>query len=324
MADEHIIKRLTPEFKRVDQEIRDQIDSNVSYVAEVCRYHLLSGGKRIRPVLFLLASRLCGYHGPDAYRMSAAVEFLHGATLLHDDVVDEADTRRGQRAAHMVYGNRGVILVGDFLLAKSLGLGAEAGRMFFIEIMAGVVAQMSEGEILQILFARKPDITEQQYEDIIYRKTGILIESSCRLGAVYAHAPDEWTEALRVFGRDIGLAFQIIDDTLDYRATEAEFGKPVGHDLDEGKVTLPLIRALARAAPTDRAELESLIVREQRSAGEFARVRELIDRYRGIEESVARASELVAQAKGALDCFPGHPRKTDLEDLADFIVARKR
>ncbi|MEW6264040.1 MAG: polyprenyl synthetase family protein [Thermodesulfobacteriota bacterium] len=324
MSRSGVLTRLEPIFSRIDGQIRDQLSSDVPFVSRVCQYILLAGGKRLRPSLFILAAHICDYPGDQEYRYSAAFEYVHAATLLHDDVVDQSDTRRGQKAAHLVYGNQGVILVGDYLMAKALAIAAETGRMVFIEVMADTMAHMAEGEVLQLLHAHDPRITEAEYEEVILRKTGVLIQSASHLGAVLAEAPETYTEALKHYGRHLGLAFQIIDDTLDFTTTQAEFGKPVGHDLDEGKITLPVIRALAQAEGTDKDELTALVSRERRSPQEFNRVKTLIDKYQGIEQSLQRAAAEIELAKNALSSLPERPEKADLSDLADYIVTRRK
>ncbi|MBU2550876.1 MAG: polyprenyl synthetase family protein [Proteobacteria bacterium] len=323
MESANVIDRLAPVFKQVDQQIRDQIGSDVPFVSQVSEYILLSGGKRLRPTLFVLAARLCGYNGGREYYFSSMFEYLHAATLLHDDVVDQADTRRGQKAAHLVYGNQGVILVGDFLFAKSMALAAETEQLKIGEFLADTVARMAEGEILQLLHAWDVEITEAEYERVIHRKTGALIEAACHLGAILAGAPQDWADRLGSYGRMIGHAFQIIDDALDYSTTAAEFGKPVGHDLDEGKITLPIIRTLREAHAADRAELLELVTKKRRSDEEFERVKALIDQYDGLSQSRDRAIQLVDEAKANLEALPDRPEKADLADLADFIIVRR-
>lgn len=324
MSDNGIIQRLEPILERVDQQIKDHLASDVPFVSQVCDYILLSGGKRLRPALFVLAARLSGYEGGREYYFSSVFEYLHAATLLHDDVVDKSDTRRGKKAAHLVYGNQAVILVGDFLFAKALSLAAESGLVGFVQVLADTVATMAEGEILQLLHAHDLDISEAEYEQVIHRKTGALIESACYLGAVLSGSSDGRLEGLKSYGRKIGQAFQMVDDALDYSTTAAEFGKPVGHDLDEGKITLPVIRALAQADETDRAELRDLVEKKERTPDEFVRVKTLIDKYKGLEQTLARAGELVAEAKEALSVFPDCQEKTDFRQLADFIVTRRK
>ena len=317
------MERLEPVFERVDQKIRGHLSSEVPFIIQVCEHILFSGGKRLRPALFVLAANLCGRDNGQEYRYAAIFEYLHAASLLHDDVVDQADMRRGRRAAHLVYGNQGVILVGDFLFAKALSLASETGRMDFIKILSETVVTLAEGEVQQLINARNTAITENEYEQVIHRKTGVLIEAACYLGAVLAGADQDRADRLRSYGRYIGRAFQVIDDTLDYSGSSREFGKPVGHDLDEGKITLPLIKTLSRADKGDKTELTALIGKKQRSPEEFARVKDMIDKYQGLQQSLDRAAQLVGEARACLDVFPDRPPKKDLNDLAEFIVTRR-
>ena len=323
MSKVEVIERLGPVFDRVKKQIKDHLSTDVPYVMEVAEHILFSGGKHLRPVLFVLSAQLCGYREDKEYYYSSVFEYLHAATLLHDDVIDQAETRRRRKAAHLIYGNPGVILVGDFLLAKSMFLGAETGLVQFFDTMAQTVGRMAEGEVLQLLHAGDPDITEEEYEKVIYRKTATLIESACYLGAALAEAASVQAQALRAYGRKIGLAFQVVDDCLDYSAEESEFGKPVGHDLDEGKVTLPLIKTLKRAKESDRVELADLIRKEERTPEEFTRIKDLMDQYNGLEQAYERAAQLAEEGQAALDIFPDCPQKTDLLELADFIVSRR-
>lgn len=324
MSTPNVIERLAPIFRDVDHQLMDHLKSDVPFVAQVCEYILMAGGKRLRPALFVLASRLSGHEGNREYYYSSVFEYLHAATLLHDDVVDEAETRRGRLAAHLVYGTQGVILVGDFLFAKALVIAAETGHIEFTDVLSKTVAAMAEGEVLQLLHARDAEITEAEYERVIHRKTGALIEAACYLGAVLAEAPADWAQRLKDYGRKIGLAFQMIDDALDYSTTEAEFGKPVGHDLDEGKITLPVIRALAQANQADHQELRELVVKKTRTPDEFSRVKAIINQHRGLEQTLERAAEVVAEAKAALSVFPDRQERQDLMNLADFIITRRK
>ncbi|MBF0529856.1 MAG: polyprenyl synthetase family protein [Deltaproteobacteria bacterium] len=324
MENINVVARLAPVFQEINQRIELHLKTDVPFVAEVCRHILLSGGKRLRPALFVLATHLCGGLEIREMEFSLAFEFLHAATLLHDDVVDNANIRRGKAAAHTVYGNPGVILVGDFLFAKALAISTMTGRLVFTDVMAETVARMTEGEVMQLLKSRDAGITEDEYIQVIHRKTGMLIESCCYLGAILADGQDWQTHGLRQFGRHIGLAFQIIDDTLDYQITSSEFGKPVGHDLDEGKITLPLIRALSQASSQDKTELIELIAQEHRTPDDFNRVRQLIDKYHGLEQAVERAAQEVADGRDALRDFPESQDKKDLLDLADYIITRRK
>jgi octaprenyl-diphosphate synthase len=324
LTDPHVITRLTPLFDRINQELQSSLASDVPYISQVSRHSLLSSGKRIRPVLFILSARLCGYQGTEDVRYSAMFEFLHAASLMHDDVVDESETRRGQIAAHVAYGNKAAILVGDYLLAKAVSQAVSNRSFEFIEVMARTALLLSEGEILQLLHNRDAEITEAEYQRIIYRKTATLIEAACELGAVMAEAPPERRQALAGFGRKIGLAFQIIDDVLDYTTTETELGKPVGQDLDEGLITLPLILALARAGDEERRRILPLILKERRTLTEFEAVLAFIHAHGGVAAAMADAQRSIAEAKAGLMGLPDRPERQDLLDLADFIVSRRK
>lgn len=323
MTHPSVLRELAPIFGAVKRQIQDHLSTDVPYVAKVAEHILLSGGKHLRPTVFVLSARLCADRDVREVYFSSAFEYLHAATLLHDDVIDESETRRNQTAAHVQYGNQGVILVGDYLMAKSMALGAETGLISFIRVMADTVAAMAEGEVLQLLHTHNVNVTAEEYEQVIYRKTAALIESACYLGAVLADAPEQRARALKDFGRGVGLAFQMVDDCLDYEGEPSEFGKPVGQDLDEGKVTLPLILTLNRASDRDRKSLIELIRQPGRSADEFERVKELIRQYDGLEGAKARAQDMIAGAKAALDPLTDGDHKKHLLELADFIVARR-
>ncbi|MBW2090747.1 MAG: polyprenyl synthetase family protein [Deltaproteobacteria bacterium] len=311
-------------FERINEQLTVNLQSDVSYVTQVCEYTLLSGGKRLRPALFILASRLCGYQGDKDFEYSIIFEYLHTASLLHDDVVDESDTRRGQDAAHIVYDNKSVILVGDFLVSKAISLAVKTGLIKLLQILSETAANLTEGQILELLHTRDIDINEPEYDRVIYRKTGALIQSACRSGAIFTGASAEYESGLSEFGQKIGRAFQMIDDLLDYSTTASEFGKPVGHDLDEGKITLPVILALANAAGVDHAELRELILKEKRSPEEFKRVKTLIEKHHGFKQTQEKAETLIKEAKQSLGIFPDIQEKKDLCDLADFIVSRRK
>lgn len=324
MAADDVIERLGPVFDRINQRLMTNLSSDIPYISQVCQYTLLSGGKRIRPALFILAARLCGYQGNQDYYYSVIFEHLHAASLLHDDVVDESDTRRGQAAAHVVYGNQGVILVGDHLVAKATSLAVETRLLKFLEVLSETASHLTEGEILELLHKRDIEITEAEYERLIYRKTGALIQAACKLGAVFSGARAEYEKSLSDYGGRVGQAFQMIDDVLDYSATASELGKPVGHDLEEGKITLPVILTLDQADNADRGEFRDLILKEKHSPGEFTRVKALIDKYQGLEQTREKAKHLVTEAKDCLTVFPERQEKKDLCDLADFIITRRK
>lgn len=316
--------RLDPLFERVNKQIEENLSSEVPYIAQVCRHILLSKGKRLRPALFVLAARLCGHKGDQDIEYSIIFEYIHAASLLHDDVIDDSDTRRGKRAAHVVYGNQGVVLVGDFLASKAFLKVLNLGQPIFIERLIVAANQMSVGEVLQLLHQFDAEISEAEYFRLIYQKTAALIEVACRLGAVFAEASAEHENNLAEFGVRVGKAFQMMDDILDYSLTAAEFGKPVGHDLDEGKITLPVILALAQSSEADHRELRDLVVQEKRSPEELERIKALISKYDGFEQTRKRAECLINEAKAFLSPFPEIREKEDLQNLADYIVKRRR
>ena len=324
MTKNNIMARLDPLFERVNKQIEENLSSEVPYIAQVCRHILLSKGKRLRPVLFVLAARLCGHKGDQDIEYSIIFEYIHAASLLHDDVIDDSDTRRGKRAAHVVYGNQGVVLVGDFLASKAFLKVLILGQPIFIERLIVAANQMSVGEVLQLLHQFDAEISEAEYFRLIYQKTAALIEVACRLGAVFAEASAEHENNLAEFGVRVGKAFQMMDDILDYSLTAAEFGKPVGHDLDEGKITLPVILALAQSSEADHRELRDLVVQEKRSPKELERIKALISKYDGFEQTRKRAEYLINEAKAFLSPFPEIREKEDLQNLADYIVKRRR
>lgn len=313
-----------PVFERINLEIKNNLSTDVPYISEVCDYTLLSGGKRIRPALFCLAAGLCGYDNDDMYHFSIIFEFIHTASLLHDDVIDKAQTRRGQPAANTVYGNHGVILVGDFLVGKAVNMALETGLIKFIEDITKTAILLSEGEILQLLNIRNIDITEEEYNKVIFRKTASLIQTCCHLGAILAGASPEKIEALSKFGTATGMAFQIMDDSLDYSASEAVFGKPVGQDLEEGKITLPLIYALKDSNGKEKEELTRLIMNKSHTPDEFSWIKEIILKYDCLTRSQKKASALINEAIKGLDIFPHSQARTDLLDMAEFIVTRNK
>ncbi|MEE9517422.1 MAG: polyprenyl synthetase family protein [Candidatus Adiutricales bacterium] len=324
MTKNNIMARLEPLFERVNKQIEENLSSEVPYIAQVCRHILLSKGKRLRPALFVLAARLCGHNGNQVYDYSIIFEYIHAASLLHDDVIDDSDTRRGKRAAHVVYGNQGVVLVGDFLTSKAFMKVLKIPQAQFMESLILAANHMSVGEVLQLLHQFDAEISEAEYYRLIYQKTGALIEVACRLGAVFAEASAEQENNLAEFGVRIGKAFQMMDDILDYSLTAAEFGKPVGHDLDEGKITLPVILALAQSSEADHRELRDLVVQEKRSPEELERIKALISKYDGFEQTRKRAECLINEAKAFLAPFPEIREKEDLQNLADYIVRRRR
>jgi octaprenyl-diphosphate synthase len=312
------------DLQKIDRELERNLISNVPLIAQVGRYIFRSGGKRLRPLLFVLSSRLCDYNGEGAYPFSIIFEYLHAATLLHDDVVDNATIRRGSTSANAVWGNSASVLVGDFLLAKSFWLATGHRHQGMLEHLSAITTEMAEGEVLELIQSDNLELTEEEYLEVVRRKTAVLIAGACHLGAVMATAPEPREKALLDFGVGLGMAFQLIDDNLDYEATAEELGKPVGGDLREGKVTLPLIHALRLATPQERERVRSVMDSAPIEEADFTEIKAIINRYGGLAAGRELAGRYIAQAKGSLAAFPDSPTKDILLALSDYIIERRK
>ncbi len=315
---------LAPLIERINATLADLIGRDEEVVARIGGYSFEGGGKRLRPLLFCLVGEALG-DGMTRERLEtgAAFEFLHMATLLHDDIVDAAEMRRGRAAAHLVYGVPEAILAGDYLLAKAALLGAATDDLNCVRIMAHVVSTLSLGELVQLGARRRANLPEADYFQIIYRKTAVLMEGATHSAAVLAGAGGPALEAAVRYGRQFGLAFQIMDDILDYQGDQATFGKPVGHDLDEGKITLPFIRAREALGGAQRSRLCELAGRERLSRDDHEEIRALVTEGGGVAAARRRAEELAREAGAALAAFPPSAARDHLEALAAVTVARK-
>lgn len=311
------------DLERVEAWMEMALQSEVNLIPEIGRHLIGSGGKRFRPLLLLSAASLCGYTGERCYPLAAVIEFIHTATLLHDDVIDHAQTRRGKVSANNVWGNAASVLVGDYLYSKAFKLMTEHGDLAVIKLLAETTNVMSEGEVFQLVKCGDVTLTEQDYLKIIEQKTSYLISAACAIGAILAGASPLQIEILKRFGRLLGSAFQMIDDTLDYVAQEEDFGKAVGKDLDEGKLTLPLIRTLSRCKNSERAEAITVLKNAERDDRALAGILNLIERYDGIPYAMGQAESYIAEAKGLLDVFPDLPARGALLAIADFVISRK-
>jgi octaprenyl-diphosphate synthase len=315
---------LKTEMDAVEEQIKKNLTSNVQLVSKVGEYILSSGGKRFRPMLLLLSARLCNYQGDRHIELASVVEFLHTATLLHDDVVDSADLRRGNRSANSVWGNQASVLVGDFLFAKSFSVMVDSGSLKILKLFSETTTQLAEGEILQLLNTCDLEVDEQRYLQVVRDKTAILIAAACQVGGVLVDVDEQKELALREFGLEIGTAFQLMDDALDYVAEEVDFGKERGHDLYEGKMTLPLIHAYANSNPEERGEVARVIEAEELTAEDLDYVCKLIDRNQGIAYTRQKAVERIEAAKRQLLIFPDCEARQALFVLADYVVSRKK
>ena len=322
MKTQDFLKQIEHDAERVNEFIRDNLCSHVDFIAKVGEHILLSGGKRLRPVLFILASRLCNYNGGREYYFSTVFEYLHAATLLHDDVVDSADTRRGKETANIVWNNSAAVLVGDFLYSKSFNLAVEMGQLEILNVLSHTTNRMAEGMVLELIHTHNLDIKEEEYLEVIICKTAVLLAASTRVGGMLGAATKEEQEALENFGMDLGIAFQMVDDALDYTLSEEEFGKPVGKDVEEGKITFPLIHTLRTASDKDRERLRRLASKDYKPEN-YSQVLELINQYKGVQATLDLARKYADKAVAHLNIFSDSRHKNLLLDLADFVIYRK-
>ena len=309
-----------PDMTAMDALIRRRLASDVVLINQVAEYIIGAGGKRLRPMLLLLAAGALGHRGADAHQLAAVVEFIHTATLLHDDVVDESDLRRGRKTANAVWGNAASVLVGDFLYSRSFQLMVELERMDVQRILADTTNTIAEGEVLQLLHVRNPDTDEAAYLRVIERKTAVLFSAATGLAAHLAGADSARCAAMDEYGLHLGLAFQIADDVLDYVGDAVALGKNLGDDLAEGKATLPLIHALGLAEGAGRDRLRLII-----ATGDAAAMPEVLSAIAGADSlrySTDKARFHAEAAKAALHTLPDSPWKQALADLADYSVAR--
>jgi octaprenyl-diphosphate synthase len=304
----------------VDALIRRRLGSDVVLVNQVAEHIVAAGGKRLRPMLLLLAARALGHRGPDAHQLAAVVEFIHTATLLHDDVVDESDLRRGRKTANALFGNAASVLVGDFLYSRSFQLMVELERMPVMKILADTTNAIAEGEVLQLLHIRNPDTDERAYLGVIERKTAVLFAAATRLGALLAGADEALQQRLHDYGMALGYAFQIADDVLDYSADEAALGKHLGDDLAEGKATLPLIHAMRRADDATRARLRTIV--EEGDVDAMPEVLAAIAAADALAYSRARAEAYADAAERALEGLAENDAVAALRGLARYAVRR--
>lgn len=311
------------DIEKVDQEFRKNLRSSVPIISAIGEYLLHSGGKRFRAKLLLLSARLCGYPGDRHIAMASLIEFIHTATLLHDDVVDRAELRRGMESANSKWGNEACVLVGDFLFTKCFSLMVESGNWKIIQTISRATTIMAEGELEELIRTNDLSVTEENYISIVARKTASLIAAATRVGALLGNASEEKEEALAQFGMDIGIAFQLVDDNLDYTSHEEEFGKKIGIDLQDGKITLPLIFALKQCREEERALIRKIIEPHPITKENFFRVLEIINRYQGVQYTWARAKEYVDRSKGYLRLFPESREREGLEALADYVLKRR-
>ena len=317
---EEIISLSAADMKRVDSCIQDSLKSEVVLINQIANYIVASGGKRLRPVLLILSAHACGYQGQDHIPLAAIIEFIHTATLLHDDVVDESDLRRGQQSAHAVWGNAASVLVGDFLYSRSFQMMVGLDSMRVMEVLADTTNTIAEGEVQQLLNMGDPEVNQLRYMQVIENKTAKLFEAACKLAAIISDNPIETEQAMAKYGNRLGSAFQIADDVLDYKGEANTMGKNAGEDLAEGKPTLPLIIARERCDENEREVLDSAI----RNGGvdDINPVLTIIEKTDSINSAMEIARAHALEARQAIGILPESPWRAALEQLADYSINR--
>jgi octaprenyl-diphosphate synthase len=317
-----ILRQVKHDLEEIEVALEQNLNPYLDLVSQIAGHILFSGGKRLRPLLMVLSARICGYKGGYDKIFSTIFEYLHAATLLHDDLVDEATLRRGKPVANAIWGNAAAVLVGDFLLARSLAIAAETKQPDVIKVVSGITENMSQGEIHQLMRKGSLDLTEAEYMEIIKRKTAVLFQGTCRAGALIAAGSLKKETALSDYGFNLGIAFQMVDDLLDYTLDTATLGKKVGADLKEGKLTLPVIYSLKSADEKDRTRMENIIKNKNFSVNDFKTLIRMIDKYGGQLYTQNLATEYVQNAKKALAAFENSKTKEVLLMIADYTLSR--
>jgi len=313
---------VSADMSRVNRMIQLRMHSSVPMIPELADHLISSGGKRLRPMMTLAAAALCDYQGEHHIKLAATVEFIHTATLLHDDVVDGSGMRRGKKAANLVWGNKATVLVGDFLFSRAFELMVETGSLDVLRILSHASAVIAEGEVLQLATANNLATTEDTYLEVISAKTAALFAAAAEIGAVIAGRPSDETKALASYGRNFGIAFQLVDDALDYGGSGARMGKDTGDDYREGKVTLPVVLAYRRGGEQEREFWRRTIEKRNQSEGDLDRALELIESHKSLTDTLDRARHYGAIAKDALAIFPETEFRTALTDIVDFAIER--
>lgn len=310
------------DIQRVNQTIVEHMESPVILIPQVAGHIIGAGGKRLRPMLTLAAARMCGYEGERHIGLAACVEFIHTATLLHDDVVDDSDLRRGSASANAVWGNKSSVLVGDYLFSRAFELMVKDGNLDVLRILSQASSVIAEGEVLQLITANDTETSEDDYLEVIRSKTAELFAAACEIGPVIAGRPREEWNALRSFGHNIGMAFQLVDDVLDYSARQATLGKSVGDDFRDGKITLPVVLAFRSAGEQERSFWRRTLEDLEQKKGDFRRAVSLLEKSGALLSTMDRAYEFGSKASNALENLPNGDIKSALLEAVDFAIRR--
>jgi octaprenyl-diphosphate synthase len=319
---DRLVSLVNADMERVNAMILSRTGSEVTMIPEVANHLISSGGKRLRPMLTLATAGLSGYEGDGHIKLAASVEFMHTATLLHDDVVDESDMRRGKIAARIKWGNEASVLVGDFLLGQAFKMMVEVSSLRALDILSSAATVIAEGEVMQLAAAKNMETNEDEYLDIIRSKTAELFAAACEVGPVIADRPKAEAAACRSYGMNLGIAFQLVDDALDYGGTSAKLGKNVGDDFREGKITLPVVLSYRRGSDEERAFWKRTLERGEIEDRDLDEAIVVMRRHRSLEDTIERARHYGAMARDALALFPKSPMKQALLETVDFCIAR--
>jgi octaprenyl-diphosphate synthase len=319
-----IFEPIRDDLTKVDEEFARHVESRVALIPQIGKYIQASGGKRVRPAVLLMASRLCGYTGDRAVLYAAVVEFIHSATLVHDDIIDDAELRRGRLAVHSRWGNDVTVLLGDYLYIKSMALALTHDEPAIIRLLCDVTLRMIEGELYQLTKNGDPDITEDEHFEIIRRKTAYLFSGCAKIGGMLAGQPEDRVEALGEYGFNLGMAFQVVDDLLDLTGSVESLGKPVGSDLREGKITLPVIALMNSGDSAGQALVRTIVSERELPPERWQVLSGLLDRYKTIDYAYDRAVSFVQKAKQHLSVFPPSAERDGLMALPDYVLQRDR
>ncbi len=324
MNQQEIYRLVEGGLAKVEDELARQSRSNIQLIDRISRYVYQSGGKRIRPTILLLSTQMCGFDGPECYRLGAVIELIHAATLVHDDIIDDAEIRRGKASVNAQWGNEITVLMGDWLYMTSFTVALGERKFKILDILIDVARKMVEGELIQLSMNGSLDITEEQHLDITMRKTAYLFSACSQLGGVLGSVGEEQQERLRLYGLNIGIAYQMVDDVLDFTSDEAKLGKPVGADLGEGKLTLPLIYLMRNGEPKHRELIQSALRDNGAGSGNMKAVLELVRRHGTVDLVMRKAHEYASRAKDQISAFPPGKAKDALMAIPDYIVEREQ
>jgi len=319
---EPLLALVSEDLTEVNKAILDRMGSQVPLIPQLAGHIIAAGGKRLRPMLTLASARLCGYTGQRQIGLAACVEFIHTATLLHDDVVDDSDLRRGNATANVLWGNQASVLVGDFLFSRAFQVMVEDGSLEVLRILANASAVIAEGEVMQLETSNNTDTSEEQYLDVISAKTAALFAAASRIGAVVSERPKVEENALESYGRNLGIAFQLVDDALDYSAQQETLGKTIGDDFREGKITLPVVLAFRRGDDEERKFWRRCLEDVEQRDGDLQTAIGILNRHRALDDTVERARHYGSMARDALGIFPDNEIKHAMVEVVDFCINR--